>query len=114
MRKEHVVCRNPRVMNGALVFKDTRVPVEILLKSGLPVTTEVERLEVEGREVYAVSDGLLMVCLKDHVNEVLMRAVVEPEPERFVYLDTAFDGNDQLKTNTVLQMKDHGIEFRTV
>lgn len=108
MRKEDVVSRNPRVMNGALVFKDTRVPVEILLKSGLPVTTEVERLEVEGREVYAVSDGLLM----DHVNEVLMRAVVEPE--RFVYLDTAFDGNDQLKTNTVLQMKDHGIEFRTV
>ncbi|HYQ84478.1 MAG TPA: DUF433 domain-containing protein [Rubrobacter sp.] len=30
MRKEDVVPRNPRVMNGALVFKDTRVPVEIL------------------------------------------------------------------------------------
>jgi adenine-specific DNA-methyltransferase len=34
---------------------------EILLKSGLPLTAEVERLEVAGREVYAVSGGLLMV-----------------------------------------------------
>jgi adenine-specific DNA-methyltransferase len=87
---------------------------EILLKSGLPLTAEVEQLEVEGQEVFAVSGGLLMVCLEEHVDEELMRAVVEHEPERFVCLDTAFDGNDKLKTNTVLQMKDHGIEFRTV
>lgn len=32
MRKEEVVSRNPKVMNGALVFKDTRVPVEILIQ----------------------------------------------------------------------------------
>lgn len=87
---------------------------EILLKSGLPLTAEVERLEVAGREVYAVSGGLLMVCLENHVDEELMQTVVEHGPERFVCLDTAFDGNDKLKTNTVLQMKDHGIEFRTV
>ncbi len=87
---------------------------EILLKSGLPLTAEVQRLEVAGREVYAVSGGLLIVCLEDHVDDELMRAVVEHEPERFVCLDTAFDGNDKLKTNTVLQMKDHSIEFRTV
>ncbi len=31
-----------------------------------------------------------------------------------VRLDTAFGGNDQLKTNTVLEMKSHGVEFRTV
>jgi adenine-specific DNA-methyltransferase len=87
---------------------------EILLKSGLPLTAEVERLEVAGREVYAVSGGLLMVCLEDHVDEELVRAVTELEPSRFVCLDAAFDGNDKLKTNTVLQMKDSGIEFRTV
>jgi adenine-specific DNA-methyltransferase len=47
------------------------------------------------------------------VDDELMRAVVKHGTERFVCLDTAFDGNDKLKTNTVLQMKDHGIEFRT-
>jgi len=29
-------------------------------------------------------------------------------------LDTAFDGNDALKTNAVLEAKTHGIIFKTV
>nr|MBA2782314.1 site-specific DNA-methyltransferase [Rubrobacteraceae bacterium] len=87
---------------------------EILLKSGLPLTAEVERLTVAGQEVYAVSGGLLMVCLEDHVDGELVRGVAGLEPQRFVCLDAAFDGNDKLKTNAVLQMKDGGIEFRTV
>ena len=32
MRKEDVVSSNPKVMNGALVFKGTRVRVEILIQ----------------------------------------------------------------------------------
>ncbi len=32
MNKEEVVSRNPKVMNGALVFAGTRVPVEILIQ----------------------------------------------------------------------------------
>ena len=32
MRKEEVVSRNPKVMNGAMVFSGTRVPVEILIQ----------------------------------------------------------------------------------
>jgi uncharacterized protein (DUF433 family) len=32
VREEDVVSRNPNVMNGALVFKGTRVPVEILIQ----------------------------------------------------------------------------------
>jgi uncharacterized protein (DUF433 family) len=32
MRKEKIVTRNPEVMNGALVFAGTRVPVEILIQ----------------------------------------------------------------------------------
>ena len=32
MKKEHIVSRNPKVMNGALVFAGTRVPVESLIQ----------------------------------------------------------------------------------
>ena len=32
MKVESVVSRNPKVMNGALVFEGTRVPVEILIQ----------------------------------------------------------------------------------
>jgi uncharacterized protein (DUF433 family) len=33
VRNEDVVSRNPRVMNGELVFEGTRVPVEILIQN---------------------------------------------------------------------------------
>ncbi len=32
MKKEQIVSRNPKVMNGALVFAGTRVPVESLVQ----------------------------------------------------------------------------------
>ena len=32
MKREQIVSRNPQVMNGALVFAGTRVPVESLIQ----------------------------------------------------------------------------------
>lgn len=32
MKREDVVFRNPNVLNGALVFTGTRVPVEVLIQ----------------------------------------------------------------------------------
>ena len=32
MKKEQIISRNPEVMNGALRFAGTRVPVEILIQ----------------------------------------------------------------------------------
>ncbi len=87
---------------------------EILLKAGFPLTAPIEPVEVAGEEVYAVAEGALLVCLAESVGEELLRGMMELEPVRVVCLDTAFHGNDRLKTNAVLEMKDRGIEFRTV
>ena len=35
-------------------------------------------------------------------------------PQKTIVLDRLFKDNDQLKTNTSLQMKDAGIEFKTI
>jgi adenine-specific DNA-methyltransferase len=43
-----------------------------------------------------------------------LHAVMARKPRRFICLDAAFRGNDQLKTHTVLEMKSHGIVFHTV
>lgn len=32
MERQHIISRDPEVMNGALVFAGTRVPVEILIQ----------------------------------------------------------------------------------
>ncbi len=33
---------------------------------------------------------------------------------KIIALDKLFKSNDQLKTNTILQMRDAGIEFKTI
>ena len=54
------------------------------------------------------------ICLANPITQECLRGMAELEPQRVICLDAAFGGNDQLKTNTVLEMKSHGIEFRTV
>ncbi len=90
---------------------------EILLRAGWPLTTKVEILGLAGGEVFsakAEDNGTMLVCLEDPVIEELLREMMGREPAQVVCLDAAFHGNDQLKTNTVLEMRDRGIEFHTV
>ncbi len=87
---------------------------ELLLKSGLPLTAHVEAKTLEGHRVYSVDGGMLLVCLEDPIENVALRAIIGLEPETVLCLDHAFAGNDQLKTNTVLEMKSHNIRFHTV
>ena len=43
-----------------------------------------------------------------------MDLVLKEQPQKVIALDRLFTGNDQLKTNTALQMRDAGIEFKTI
>ena len=87
---------------------------ELMLKAGLPLTAPVETKTVAGQTVYSIAEGMLLICLASEITQAALRGMIELKPERVVCLDPAFKGNDQLKTNTVLEMKSHGIEFRTV
>lgn len=53
MKKEQIVSRNPKVMNGALVFAGTRVPVEILIQhltAGDSLNTFLDNFPTVSRE----------------------------------------------------------------
>ncbi|MFV1967582.1 MAG: hypothetical protein ACC628_19305 [Pirellulaceae bacterium] len=56
---------------------------------------------------------MLLVCLERELTQEMIREMIAAQTQRVVCLDPAFQGNDQLKTNTVLEMKSHNIEFRT-
>ena len=114
---------DPKVLAGQLkLFADHVHPdrsqqdilYELLLKAGLPLTASVEQLSMANQTVYSIAEGLLLICLADEVTQDMLRGMIELAPQRIICLDSAFKGNDQLKTNTVLEMKSHGIEFRTV
>jgi adenine-specific DNA-methyltransferase len=88
---------------------------EILLKSGFPLTLHVETLILEGKQVYSVAGGALLICLEPKLTMEVIRAMAAQKPERVVCLDAGFAGNDQLKANAVQIFKTQGIpSFKTV
>jgi len=101
---------------------------EILLKSGFPLTTPVEKLTLpltpalsqgaqgeRGRVVHSAAGGKLFICLERELTLELIRAMAERKPERVVCLDEGFAGNDQLKANAVQIFKTKGVtSFKTV
>jgi adenine-specific DNA-methyltransferase len=93
--------------------EDEAILYEIILKSGLPLTARVEKLDAAGKTAWRVADGALVVCLDRALIQEALRAIIALKPQRVVCLDLGFAGNDALKTNTVLEMKSHGVEFAT-
>ena len=94
---------------------DDDILYELLLKSGFPLTTPVEKKTVKGKTVYSVASGALVICLDRALTLELIRAIADMKPERVVCLDEGFASNDQLKTNAVQTFKTKGItSFKTV
>lgn len=82
---------------------------ELLLKSGKDLSSRIEHKA----GYYTVNDGELILMLESITHETI-DAVLAAHPQKVIALDNLFEGNDQLKTNTVLQMRDGGIEFKTI
>ena len=86
---------------------------ELMLRMGLKLTCKVSFSD----DVYFVEDestGGLYAFLLERVNQDLIDTVLEKYPAKVAALDRLFEGNDALKSNTVLQMKDAGIVFECV
>ncbi len=82
---------------------------ELLLKSGLNLNSSIA--EKEG--FYLINENELALVLEE-TNESVFSAIATHSPKRVIALDTAFKDNDQLKTNAALQLKDAGIDFKTI
>lgn len=82
---------------------------ELLLKSGKDLNSQIEKkisfFKINGKE---------LILLLEKATQEIIDEVISENPIKVIALDKLFNGNDQLKTNTVLQMKDAGIEFKTI
>jgi len=87
---------------------------ELVLKSGRPLSARVKKLDVGQHAAFDVCDGELLICLEPHLERDTLRALFARKPQMVLCLDTAFDGNDALKTNAVLEAQSHGVTFKTV
>jgi adenine specific DNA methylase Mod len=72
---------------------------ELLLKKGYSLNAKVEKKQIADNEIFVV-DGSMLVCLDDKISTATIDEVIKLCPAHFIVLDRAFEGNDQLKTNT--------------
>ncbi len=88
---------------------------EILLKYGLDLTLPIATHFLEGKTVYEVGAGALVVCLDSGITEAVAEAIgklketLEPEVMRVVFKDSSF-ANDAAKVNAVQVLKQFGID----
>jgi adenine-specific DNA-methyltransferase len=82
---------------------------ELLLKSGKDLNSSIEK-----NDGYFLINGNEMALILEKVSQKIITEVMSECPKKVIALDKLFKGNDQLKTNTILQMKDAGIEFKTI
>lgn len=88
---------------------------ELLLKSGFPLDTKVEKIVLADKNVFSVAEGAMLICLDIQLTADVINAMAAQKPERVICLDAGFAENDQLKTNAVQTMKAKGvIRFQTV
>jgi len=89
--------------------KDENMLYELMVKAGYQLTDKIEK----GDKFYSINDGELIIALEEMSRPVIDK-IIATKPQKVITLDNLFTGNDQLKTNTVLQMRDAGVEFKTI
>lgn len=92
---------------------------EILIKYGIELTQKINRHTIDGKTVYEMGAGSLIVCLADSLSTAVADGIgklyTEVSPEgvdancRVVFKEAGFNGSDEVKTNTLLILKQHGI-----
>lgn len=87
---------------------------ELILKSGLDLNVPVEVKKHGKKSYYHVDGGRLIVCLEEKITQALAEKIIAEKPRKVLCLDRGFAGDDQLKTNTALQMEAEGIEFKVI
>lgn len=82
---------------------------ELMLKAGYLLTDKVEKIE----NFYSINNSELLIAIES-INQATVDNMIALQPKKVITLDILFKDNDQLKTNSVLQMKDVGIDFKTI
>lgn len=82
---------------------------ELLLKNGKDLNSAVVL-----KNGYYTVNGNELIFLLDSASQEIINDVLNEKPNKVIALDRLFECNDQLKTNTALQMRDAGIEFKTI
>ncbi len=113
--------------------EDDNIVYELMLKSGMDLNLKVEKeiifidSAVSGKSkkddklvygnftYYKTDNGKLLIFTEasGETGNFIKELLKKEKPEKVICLDRIFEGDDETKTNLVLQMRDAGVEFKT-
>lgn len=90
------------------------VVYEMMLKMGLDLTYPVEEIDVNGKTIYSIGYGFLMICLADNIEIAVAEKMIEIKDEnnqqefRAIFRDEGFK-SDTDKTNVKETLRSAGL-----
>ncbi len=82
---------------------------ELLLKCGKDLNSKIEHIN----KYHVINDRELVLMLVS-ISQEAIDSIIALHPNKVIALDRLFEGDDQMKTNITLQMRDERIEFKTI
>ncbi|MCZ0754197.1 site-specific DNA-methyltransferase [Anoxybacillus sp. J5B_2022] len=85
---------------------------EILLKIGLPLTTPIEEIDYNGKTIYNVGFGAVLLCLENDIDLDVVHEMMKYKSEhlspKVIFKESGFM-NDSVKINAIQTLKKNGI-----
>ena len=71
---------------------------QTMIELGIELSAQIEKKSIAGKAVWSVSDGYLMACFDEEVNETTITEIARQQPYYFVMRDSSL-ANDQVADN---------------
>ena len=96
----------PSEFNDQKLFDDNIKPdrtegdllFQTMIELGIELSAKIEKRSIAGKTVWSVSDGYLMACFDEDVNETTITEIARQQPYYFVMRDSSL-ANDQVADN---------------
>ena len=96
----------PSEFNEQKLFEDNIKPdrteedllFQTMIELGIELSAKIEKRSIAGKTVWSVSDGYLMACFDEEVNETTITEIARQHPYYFVMRDSSL-ANDQVADN---------------
>ncbi|MBO5579348.1 MAG: site-specific DNA-methyltransferase [Prevotella sp.] len=96
----------PSEFNEQKLFDDNIKPdrteedllFQTMIELGIELSAKIEKCSIAGKTVWSVSDGYLMACFDEEVNETTITEIARQQPYYFIMRDSSL-ANDQVADN---------------
>jgi adenine-specific DNA-methyltransferase len=62
---------------------------QTMLELGIELSAKIEKKQIAGKDVFVVSDGYLIACFDEKVNEEVIKEIAQQKPYYFVMRDSS-------------------------